>query len=95
VAATLGDAGIPFVAISLDDPEETRAYAAEHGITWFLWTAADSSSIRELRVNSVPLTAIVSTNAEITQVWRGQLRGADVEGILRAAREIRTQMSGS
>jgi peroxiredoxin len=93
VAATLRDAGIPFVAISLDDPEETRAFVAEHGITWSLWTAADPSRAREFRVNAVPLTAIVSTNAEITQIWRGQLRGADVESILRAAREI--QMPGS
>jgi peroxiredoxin len=91
MAGTLTDAGIPFVAISLDDPEKTRTYATDHGITWPLWTAADSSRIRELRVSSVPVTAIVSTHAEITQIWRGQLRSASVEGILQAAK----QTSGS
>lgn len=89
VAATLGAAGIPFVAISLNDLEETRAFATEHGITWSLWTAADSSVIGELRVNSVPLTAIVSTDAEITQIWRGQVRSGDVEAILQAVSETR------
>jgi peroxiredoxin len=84
VAATLAAAQIPFVAISLDNPEETRAFATDHGITWSLWAAHDSSRVRELRVNSVPVTAIVSPNAEITKIWRGQLRSADVDECLDA-----------
>jgi peroxiredoxin len=87
VAATLSEAGMPFVAISLHDLEATRAYATEHGIAWPIWVAADADSVRELRVNAVPVTAIVSSTAEITQIWRGQLLSADVELILQAAEQ--------
>jgi len=88
MATSLSDAGVPFVGISLSDIEATRAYAAQHGITWPLWVVAEAASIRELRVSSVPVTVIVSAQVEIRQIWRGRLQSSDKENILQAAREV-------
>ncbi len=85
VARAFAASDVPFVGVSLDDAEATRAYALELGVAWPLWVPEEPLvASAELRVPLVPLTILVGADTVVQRIWSGALSELDVAELLDA-----------
>ena len=83
LAGAYAASDVPFVGISLDDPERTRAYADSMRVAWPHWIAEEPlAASAELKVPLVPLTVLVGRTNAVERVWHGALTDADVRALL-------------
>lgn len=85
---TISRASLEVHAISLDSPEATARYAAEHGLQFSTLVFPQPRLARLYKANSVPQTLILNENGQVEVSRRGLLeRGPALDSLLRHLRE--------
>lgn len=82
----LGDRGLQFVGIAIDEPDKVRQYAKEIGLNYPAliggYGAIELSRTLGNRVGALPFTVILDRSGRIVHTQLGPLRDAKLRGIL-------------
>ncbi len=94
LAAAYTASGVPFIGVSLDGAEPTRAYVAETGVAWQAWVSEDPlTASAELKVPLVPLTVLVGQNNVVERVWSGALEYDGVQLVYDSRKETTERLN--
>lgn len=86
--ARLGEAGLQFVGIALDQPEAVGPFVAERGMNYPVLVGNDDV-VRYMQtlgnaIGGLPYTAVISPEGEVLETHQGEWEAADAEAVLRA-----------
>lgn len=79
--------GLPFYAISLHDPERTRAFVSTHKIAWPVLAVVNPGASLDV-IDAIPLTVVVSASGVLAHVEYGLITETTLNRILAASQSL-------